>query len=561
MDTLLFAAVVEALAKEIAGQRVGIVVHPSPLWVEIGLGRGTLVFVLNPDNPVVFLSSRPPSGTKERSHFAWVLEQRLKGGRVKGVFRCSGDRVLGVVVSVRDRIGRVESYTLVAEIMGRHSNLVLLNQEGKVVEPLKKVHPDMSRVRHVLPGSAYHPPPPLKRMDPLTLNRERFLDIATSEGDLEEALKGALSLPAYAVREIVRRMGDRRGPEALLSAWEAWQEMRREVFKGRGYISQDGRLCTPFSLTGVGARELPLLKAVELFFEERQHRQALEGARRELVRALRRKVKSTEKAIAKERVKAMEYAAEEAQRYQRWGEVILIHLNSIPKGCKVLEAEDPFEPGNRISIPLEDGVPPTKVAQGYFKKAAKIRRKQEAASRRLEELEQIKGFLDSLLWSVESAESLEELKALRRELVREGLLEKGKVKAKRQERDAPRMLPYRVFLTQSGTQILVGRHPKGNEQITFKVASRFDLWFHARDFPGAHVILRDSNPAEEDIEKAAALAAYFSRARNSPKVEVVFTQRRYVKHPPKAPKGFVLYSKERSIAVVPCIPEGVVEKG
>jgi len=560
MDTLLFAAVAEALAGEVTGQKVGTVSVPSPLWVEIGVGRGSLVFMLNPDSPVVFLSSRSPSASKERSHFAWVLERHLKGGRIRGVFRCAGDRVLGLVVAVRDRVGRVNPYTLVVEVMGRHSNLLLLNGEGRIVEPLKRVHPDMSRFRHLLPGSAYHPPPPLQKRDPFSLTREDFLEIGVSHADLGKALREKVSLPGYAVEEILARVGEEKGPRALLAAWEAWRVIADRIAEGRGYLDPRGR-CLPFPLGEDTGEGLPVLRAVELFFEERQRRQVLEGTRRELARALRRKVKSVEKAIAKERERSLEYAGEEADRYQRWGEVILIHLNSISRGAKELEVEDPFEPGSLARIPLEEGLPPARTAQRYFERASKIRRKRKAALQRLEELGRVKDFLDSLAWGVESAESLEELRVLRQELVREGLLEKGKARDKRRkrEREQPRLLPYRVFVTPRGNRCLVGRHPKGNEEVTFGVASRFDLWFHARDFPGAHVVLRASDPTPREVEMAASLAAYFSKDRNSPKVEVVYTQRRYVRRPPKAPRGFVLYSKERSVWVVPEVPEEMEE--
>ena len=505
MDTLLFTAVADALAREIVGRKVGVVSNPTSLWVEIGVGRGTLVFILNPDNPVAFLSQRAPARETSRSHFAWVLEQHLKGGKIQGLFRCSGDRVMGMVVSVRDRIGKVNTCTLVAEIMGRHSNLVLLNQEGKVIEPLKKVHPDMSRVRHLLPGYAYHPPPPMPKRDPLTLNRQAFFELGTSSLNLEEAIRKEISLPGYAVGEILRRVGSKKGPEALLSAWEALNAILSQSKEGKGHIPSHGRLCTPFPIEE-DSTELPILRAVERFFEERQRKQALDAARRELNRAIKRKMKSIEKALAKERVKSLAYAGEEARRYQRWGEVILIHLNNIPRGCSVLEVDDPFEPGTTISIPLTEGVPPAQTAQGYFNRASKIRRKQHAASKRLKELSRIREFLESLSWSVESAEELEELKELREELVREGLLEKGKARGKKREKRVQKA-PYRIFTTPSGKQCLVGRHPKGNEEITFKVASRFDLWFHARDFPGAHVVLRGKDPSQEEIEKAASLAA------------------------------------------------------
>ncbi len=556
MDNLLFSAVGEALAREIVGRRVGGVVSPSALWVEMGVGRDTLVFILNPNEPVIFLSSRKPAGTKERSHFAWVLEQHLRGGVIVGAFRCYGDRVLAVVVRVRDKIGRATNYTLVAEVMGRHSNLVLINPEGKVVEPLKKVYPDMSRVRHLLPGSLYYPPPPVKRKDPITIGREEFLEVGVAYSHLEDALRKGLSLPAYGVEEILKRVEGDEGPQRLLTAWNAVLDLRKELFEGKGYLC--GERCSPFPFLDGECRELPILKAVEVFFEERQLQKAMDEARGELLKALRRRRKSLEKALTKERAKSLEYAQEEADRYQRWGEVILINLNSIQKGASNLEVEDPFEPGKTISIPLQKGVPFTQVAQDYFNRASKIRKKRKAASKRLEELEQILQFLDSLLWSVESAETLDELKSLREELVKEGLLEKGRKKEKRSHAPA-RILPYRIFETSYGNRLLVGRHPKGNEYVTFKAASRFDLWLHVRDFPGAHVILKGGGISEEEIAMAASVAAYFSRAKDSPKVEVVYTQRRYVKRPPKAPKGFVLYSKERSIAVKPEIPHGVKE--
>jgi len=560
MDYFLFRAVAKALGEVLPGARVRRVFRTTPLGVGLELGGGILYFALDPGRAGIYWL-KEPFMPKERDHFARYLETLLKGAVINGVYRVPGERILRLDLVKRDLVGRGERYTLVAEIMGRHSNLVILDGEGKVLEAAKRIYRDMSRVREVLPGRFYTPPPPHNRVDPFALGRDAFLELLTKEPTPLESLARHVLFPPYALREMEYRLGDgAEGPAALLRCWEVWRSMVEELEEGKGYLyRKDGHPVgiypLPLQHLGEGERG-PLLFMLEAFARGRWESQALEGRRSQLLKVVRKELKKVGKILLL--LEQEEWETQDAERYKRWGETLLIHLSRISPGVQEVEVEDPYEPGVMLRIPVPSGLTPSRAAQEYFHRYSKLKRKARAVVSRKEELEARRRHLEELEWLLESAQSLEELEAMREELVAEGLIKMEKTEKRRK---GPLVLPYRAFRSSQGSLILVGRHPRGNEEVTFKRSDRRDLWFHVRAYPGAHVVLKNSQPLGQEIQEAAALAAYFSKARQSPAVDVDYTQRRYVRKIPKAAPGLVTYTNFSTIRVEPQIPPGAVEEG
>lgn len=349
-----------------------------------------------------------------------------------------------------------------------------------------------------------------------------------------------------------------------------WQEMVKEMEVGRGYLyRKEGRPLGvyPLPLHHLGeGEEGPLLEMLEVFARERWEGQALESRRSQLLGVVRRELKKVNRILAILSQEMKE--AQQAQKYKKWGEVLLVHLSRIPPGREEVELEDPYSPGETIKIPMPRGHSPSRVAQEYFQRYSKLKRKARAVAARREELEARKGYLEELEWLIGSAETLEELEALEEELEAGGLgrvrgaRDRGRGRVGRHRRGGePGVLPYRVFRSSKGSTILVGRHPRGNQEVTFHQAHRRDLWFHVRNYPGAHVILKSLEPDPREIQEAASLAAYFSKARGAPAVDVDYTQRRHVRKIPGAAPGLVTYREFSTVRVEPAIPGGVVEEG
>ncbi len=567
MDYFLFTAVVKALGEVLPGARVRRVFHTTPLGVGLELGGGILYFALDPARAGVYWLKDPSFLSKEADHFARYLGSLLRGAVIRRVSQVPSERILHLELVKKDLVGHGDAYILVAEIMGRHSNLMVLDNSGKILEAAKRIYRDMSRVREVLPGRSYTPPPPHNRLDPFALDREAFLELLTREATPLESLARHALFPPYALREMEYRMGDVQGPWALLKAWEVGQEMREEMEEGVGHLYRRGESpigVYPFPLHHLGQGEVgPLLSLLEAFVREKWEGQVAEALRSRLLKAVRKELRKVGKILAI--LEKEEKETQDVQRFKKWGETLFIHLSRIPPGTREVEMEDPYSPGEMLKIPIPQGLTPSRAAQEYFRRYSKLKRKARAMAARKEGLEARKGYLEELEWLLGSAQGLEELEIMRGELEAGGLgmtRDRGRGTAGKGRRSqGPSVLPYRVFRSSMGNTILVGRHPRGNEEVTFKRSHRRDLWFHVRAYPGAHVILKSSQPLGQEIQEAAALAAYFSKARQSPAVDVDYTQRRYVRKIPKAAPGLVTYTNFSTIRVEPQIPPGVVEEG
>ncbi len=560
MDYFLFMAVVRALGKVLPGARGRRVFQTTPLGVGLELSGGVLYFALDPGRAGVYWF-REPFLTEKREHFARYLEGLLKGAVVRKVFQVPGERILRLELVKLDLVGHEEIYTLVAEIMGRHSNLMVLDSEGRILEAAKRIYRDMSRVREVLPGRLYTLPPPHNRIDPFSLDREAFLELLTRDVTPTESLAHYCLFPPYALREMEYRLGaGADGPALLLRCWGVWCLMVDQMKGGKGHIyRKDGRPMGvyPLPLGHLGeGEEGPLLSVLEAFASERWRTEVLERRRFQLLKVVGKGLKKVGAILTL--LRQDEGETQEAERFKKWADTLLIHVSRIPPGIGEIELEDPYQVGEEIKIPLPSGITPSQAAQKYFRRYSKLKRKAKAVAIRKKELEAKKRHLEELEWLLESAQSLEELAAMEDELLREGFIKRAKGKKKTK---GAGVLPYRLFQSSQGSVILVGRHPRGNEEVTFRRSDRRDLWFHVRAYPGAHVILRNFRSDPQEIQEAAALSAYFSKARQIPSVDVDYTKRRYVRKISKAAPGMVTYTNFSTIRVKPQIPPGVVEKG
>lgn len=559
MDYLLLRSTVGELSSRLEGRRITDVIQLSPWSLGLKLlGKSLLALSISSKRSGIFLLSQGWED-REKSHFCRFLQAQLKGAYISAVSQVPWERIVRFRFFKRSLVGKEETVELIAEVMGRYSNLILVDSDEHILEAMKHVYRDMSSVREVMPGRVYHLPPFHGRMDPLELEKAEFLRLLVKEETPEEALSKYSLFPSYAINELCFRAQPLvSGPLTLIRLWEALLTIKEEISQGKGYLYLKGskQMVSPFPLhhQGAGVDGYRLLEALERSFRDGLRMECVEEKRRELLHPVKRELKRVDRRIRHVDEELLE--VEGVERYRRWGETILIYLKEIKeiKGDMALfNIQDPFNPGEWLEIPLEKRYSPSQMAQRYFKRYSKGKRKAEVLKERREHALRRKNFLDALLWSIEEALEIEELTELESDLVKEGLLRhvKGKV------RPLPTFHPYRLFITPFGTSILVGKHPRGNEVVTFKIADRGDYWFHVKGYPGAHVVLRSSSPWDEEIVMTASLAAYYSKARDSSWVEVDYARRKYVKKVPGGFPGLVIYSHQKSLRVVPSIPPQV----
>ena len=528
MDYLYIEKTVEELRGELQKKRLSSVsLTGKKLTLTFGKNLHLNAHFSNPN--ALFLSAEPVS----TESFPPLLS--LKGAYLKEVSLPYPDRVVELTFVKLLSPTEFQKLYLIFELTGRNANLFLLD-EGRRIKFL--LRPVLSSVRELSVKEEYQPPPLEKRpFEELSFGQ------ITPEG-IEKALyKHALYISPLNAKEIAciyRKVGD------LKEAYRLFMERHRQSSSACLYYrgGKPTYLTTfPYcSLEGLEFKEfsgeLPYSRAWEALFKEK----VLRGEVEELKRRVLERLNKRREALLKELggLGSREELLKEAERFKRWGELLKFNLHLVRPGLKELTLRD-YETGEEVSIPLEPSLSPQKNLEKLFKEYRKRLKKAEIWEERRREVEEELCEVESLIEVVEGLEDAERLKELLPEVSR-----KGRKRGKGQG--------FRVFTLPSGKKLIVGKSSKENELISLKLSNHWDLWFHAKETPGSHAVLRlkrGEEPTEEDLLLAASAAAYFSKAKNSGKVPVDYTQVKRLKKPPKSPVGFVIYSGEKTLWVKP----------
>jgi predicted ribosome quality control (RQC) complex YloA/Tae2 family protein len=487
-----------------------------------------------------------------------MLRARLEGAKLVDFTQPPFDRTL--TLNFETMTGAL---SLAIEIMGRHSNIILVH-DGLIMGSLKLVPRTKSTVREVLPGRPYTSPP-RDRPTPVDLTPESFADLLQASADplaqrLSKALLGIS--PTMATELAVRSQLDPQAPagdipDASRRLWPLVRELTERVRTGDFaptiyYEGPDPVGYTPFPFVHfelLRVVSVPRMSdAIEAVVSRLSARSRIAEEQMRLARVVKTAYSRMEKTVGDLRRSLQE--AEGAAQLKTQGELLLAYAASVPQGARTIEL--PGYDEAPVRIPLDPTLSPVKNAQRLFQRYTKLKTARLTLEQRLHAAESESSYLQALALHIDQAETPDDLFDLQRELVSGGYLRGGRTQSR--PTSAARA---RSFRLRDGKLILVGRSNLENDYLTFKVADPDDLWFHARGVPGAHVVLRlnGGRPTERAIHEAAALAAYFSQARDSGKVAVDYTERRHVRKPRGAKPGVVVYEREHTIHVVPIAPE------
>lgn len=553
-DALALAAVVQEIRAHALGGRVQSAVQPDPLTVALelyaGQARHDLVLSAQASHPRVhFASEKPRRGTEVPSPLLLQLRKLLVGARLTDAHQPAWERILHLRF---ERGG--ETLTLIAELMGKHSNIVLVAADGVILECVKRVGPDVNRYRVVLPRRAYVPPPAQNRVPLPQWDEEQLARLLGGRGDMpvERALVGAVrGLSPLTAREALARAGGA-DPTRLL---RALRELFAPVETGGWSPSvgfQGGAVIAyaPYELTHLGDwKPVPSISAAVETYRAVQETADPYAAARASVRQL---LDDAAKTVARRR-QALEREmppADEVNRLLECGQVLLAHLGEIRQGQPRVAL--PGLSGERITIDLNPEETPLENAQRYFKAYQKARAALEEVPQRLESLAAEEAYLAQLGADLALAASRPEI-----DEVAAALAEAGYVRERPPARSRPPTAKPLALRSPDGFTVLVGRNSRQNEEVTFKMADPDDVWLHARGLPGAHVVIRSGGRAvpQATLEFAACLAAYHSSARGDHSVQVDWTPRKHVRRLPGGRPGMVQYSHEQSIFVPADLPE------
>lgn len=573
IDAICLQAVAGELRPQLLGLRVDKVHQPARDQVVLLFRGKRLLLNAGAGAPRLQLTEILRDNPAEPPMFCMLLRKHLSGARVAGLTQPPLERLVKIEFDASDELGRAGRRTLVLEAMGRRSNLILLDGEGRVIDSLRRVDADMSAARQVLPGLFYQPPASTGRLPFLEETEAGFaarFTAAAAEKTLDAFLLDqyfglsplmARELAFQAAGDVDARVFQMGGPGPLWRAFEGFQNRVREERFTPVCLLRDGKpldfACVPVGQYG-GAAECvayPSFSALlDAFYEAREKQERARQRGADLLRAastardrLRRKLALQEKESA---------ATQDRDKLRIQGDLITANLYRMERGQSRLECENYYEAGAPASIPLDPLLTPQQNAAKYYKRYAKAKTAEKYLREQMDLARRDLEYLESVLVEIAQAETEADYLDIRAELREAGFLKKqGRGKKEKSRPAAPW-----EFCTSSGLRVLAGRNNRQNDKLTLKDADRRDLWLHTQKIHGSHVILRCAGrtPSEEDIAEAAMVAAWFSQARESGNVPVDYTEVRNVKKPAGARPGMVIYTTCRTVNVTP--EEAAVER-
>ena len=574
LDALCLSGVVHELQNALSGAKIDKIYQPGRDEVVLALrapaGNVKLLLSANPSHPRAHLTQISRENPDKPPMFCMLLRKHLAGARLLELVQPPMERVVDLRLEALDELGDRVERRLVLEAMGRHSNLILLDGEGRIMDCLRRVDSDMSARRQVLPGLFYRLPPAQEKLDPSSLDRaalESALAAAPEESQADKWLLDTFGgLSPLICRELAFRAGgatDARlhqmgegGRSRLLDELEGLLRSVQENSFTPVMLDKAGHpsdfTFQPISQYGpaVSCVPFPSFSALlDRFYEQRENQERVRQRGQDLIRSV---TNARDRAARKIGLQEQELAAtRDRERLRQFGDIITSNLHAMEKGMSRLTAADFYDPEcPQIHIPLDPLLTPQQNAAKYYKEYNKAKTAESILTLQLEKGRRDLDYLNSVLEAIALAEGERDLQEIRQELTDTGYLRRPSKARDRGKRVASKPMEFR---SSSGLRISVGKNNTQNDLLTTKQAFKSDLWFHTQKIHGSHVILwtEGGQPDLTSIQEAAQLAAWFSQGRESGKVAVDYTPVKYVKKPGGARPGMVVYTTYETAYVAP----------
>lgn len=581
LDGIVTRAVVHEL-QACVGTRIHKIHQPTDhdlvLQIRGGGRQGKLLLSANPTYPRVHWTEQAFINPLEAPMFCMLLRKYCEGGLIEAVRQIDNERIIHIDIRQRDELGDISFKTIIVELMGRHSNIILIDHASKIIhDGIHHLTPAISSYRIVMPGVAYVSPPDQHKRDPLKITteaefaaalpavREESGEAAADSAEQlrrqppEKQLVAALSgISPLLANEIVHRSGiSAQLEEPGKALWPAFNAMMN-AFREHQYApsivtieDSDGK--SAFSVTALthlqGSVESfqTVSPCLEAYYGDKAQRDAVKQRASDLIRFLQNERNKNAKKL--EKLTETLEEAKDADKFRVLGELVTAYMHSIKRGDPWIDAVNYYdEEQAMVRIALDPQLTPSENAQRYYRKYTKHKNSMAFVNEQMERTHEEIHYLASLLQQLESA-SLADISEIREELVEQGYLrDRTKRGTKKRKNSRPSLLCY---TSTDGAPIYVGKNNTQNDYLTNKVAAPNDTWLHTKDIPGSHVVIRAAEYSDVTLEEAAMLAAYYSQARSSSSVPVDYTLVRHVKKPSGAKPGFVIYDHQKTLFITP----------
>ncbi|TWT28137.1 NFACT family protein [Planomicrobium sp. CPCC 101110] len=498
-----------------------------------------LLISIHPSYSRVHLTAMANINPSEPPMFCMLLRKHIEGGVITEVTQHEMDRLIILKIRSKNEIGDDIERELHVEIMGRHSNVILVDsQRMMILDSLKHLPPSVNSYRTVLPGQPYVFPPSQGKKDP-------FQSIGGLAGLDEKELVGTFAgFSPLNARELHFRMKD--ASDRTAAAQQFLDDFLSANPAGH-YVEQDGKsYFSATELSHLGSEEMTFPTLGELLdrmYFAKAERDRVKQQAGDLERWLQNEIAKLKLKLKK--LQKEQDQAEKRDLLQLNGELIMANLHRITKGMKEIEVDN-YYTDEKVTIALDPRKTPIENSQRYYSRYQKAKtalvKTREQIEKTIEDIE----YFETLMQQVQQA-GISDIEEIREELAEQGFMKAQKSKKKKK----PVKPSVESYVSSTGIPISVGKNNKQNDYVTFKVAAKSDTWLHTKDIPGSHVIIHDNEPDETTLLEAASIAAYFSKARESSSVPVDYTEARQVKKPNGSKPGFVIYFEQKTLFVTP----------
>ncbi len=568
-DGVTIANIVSELKKELLGGRLYKIAQPEEdellLTIRHPSGQKRLLISADASLPLIYLTASNKPSPQTAPNFCMLLRKHLQNGLITDISQPGLERIIRFDIEHLDDMGDLRRKILVAEIMGKHSNIIFCNDDGLIIDSIKHVSAAVSSVREVLPGKPYFIARTQDKLDPLSTDYAHFRAVLASRPQpVFKALYGSFTgISPILAQELCQEAGtEGERPTAALTESDyerlylSFSEMTAAVREERftpniAYTNGSPvEYCAlPLTIYGYGGSDCTVTyesisALLEHYYAEKNTltriRQKSADLRRIVQTALERNIKKYD--LQQRQMKD----TEKRETWRVYGELLNAYGYGAQPGAESLEAEN-FYTGEPVRIPLDPTLSATENAKKYFEKYNKLKRTHEALSELTKEVKEEIDHLESVSAALDIALYEEDLAQIKEELTESGYIRRKSGSRKQKITSKP----YH-YISSDGFHMYVGKNNYQNDELTFKFASGNDWWFHAKQMPGSHVIVKLGDAQElpdRTFEEAARLAAYYSRGRGQNKVEIDYVQKKHVKKPGGAKPGFVVYYTNFSMAI------------
>lgn len=514
------------------------------------------------NNPRFYVSKITKENPSEAPLFSMILRKNLSGSKLVKVEQFGFDRAAQFVFSGYNEFHEEALYYLVVEIMGKYSNIVLCNENHKVIDAIKRVSTVMSSKREIEPGLIYERPPVFDRVSPINANEEDLKNMMTNNADLElrdflmrsflglstEIANKILFDAAIDDKNLLKNLDENDANKFISSFIKTFEEVKEKNYSFNIYkLSERKSAYNAISLNQYASLEKEnfpsISELLDKYYYEKDQKDRITQRSQNMRHTISANLKRAKNKLQKQKEEMLESANREA--YKVYADLISSNIHKISKGLKEIKLENFYDTMNEISVPLDQKLSAVQNAQKYYKRYQKMKQREIVLEKQIENTEDEINYLELVTDAIDRTDDVKNLDEIYFELIKNNYIKKDK-----KIKNKPKKIAIHSVDYDDTSKVYYGKNNLQNEYITFKVADKNDVWMHVKGFPGSHVVIKSGGyPSDELLVFAAKIAAKNSKAKDSNKVDVDFTTRKNVKKHPSGKTGLVNYVNFKTITV------------